>query len=268
MTGPASALYECTVVHRRVRPVPHHLAYRVFAPLLDLDELPRLQRQLRLFGYNRPRLVSFYDRDHGPGDGTELRDWVRQQLQAARLPADGSLRALCFPRIFGYVFNPLTVIYCHNRDGTLAAILYEVNNTFGQRHSYLIPAVADGDGVIRQTCDKRLYVSPFMPMETIYTFRIRPPDQRLAVAIRQSDAGGPLLHAVMTGRRRALSDAALARMLLRYPMMTLTVIAAIHWEAFRLWRKGLPLVSRDPAPVNAVSLSDGGEPLVRTRPSS
>lgn len=249
-----SALYLGTVVHRRLRPVRHRLSYRVFSLLLDLDELPDLDRRLRLFGHNRTALIGFHDRDHGPGDGRPLKPWVEAQLAAAGIAGGGPVRVLCFPRVLGMVFNPLTVYFCHRPDGTLSAILHEVNNTFGQRHSYLIPAETGADGLVRQSCAKGFYVSPFMAMETAYHFRIRPPDDGVSVAIRQTDGAGPVLHASLTAARAPLTDAGLLRAWLHHPLMTAKVVAGIHWEALHLWRKGLRLLPRPPAPATPVTV--------------
>lgn len=254
MDGMASGLYRGTVLHRRLHPVRHRLSYRVFSLLLDLDELPDLGRRLRLFAHNRAAPVSFHDRDHGPGDGRPLKPWVEEQLAAAGIDAGGPVRVLAFPRLWGFVFNPLTVYFCHRPDGTLAALLYEVNNTFGQRHSYLIPAAAGEDGVVRQSCGKGFYVSPFMDMDTRYHFRIRPPAERLSIGIHQTGAAGDLLHASLTAERVPLTDRALVAAVLRHPLMTLKVVAGIHWEALRLWRKGLRLRPRPPAPPAPVTI--------------
>lgn len=268
-----SGLYEGVVVHERLRPVRHSLRYRVFSLLLDMDELDELDRRSRLFARNRFALLSFHDRDHGcgpdaagmdaagNGDGNgdggrrTARRWVDEQLRAAGLPTGGKVLALCFPRVLGYVFNPLTVWFCHAPDGTLGAVLYEVSNTFGQRHSYLLPATAGPDGLVRHGCGKRFYVSPFMDMDMTYDFVVAPPNPGadrdgapLSVTIRQGDADGPTLTAALTVRRRILSDRALASAWLRRPLMTLKVTAGIYWEALHLWRKGLRLRPRPPAP--------------------
>jgi DUF1365 family protein len=259
MTTPAfaSALYTGTVLHRRLKPRQHRLSYRVFSALLDLDELPALDRHLKGFGYNRFAPLAFHDRDHGPGDGKPLRPWVEAELAAGGIDIQGGpIRILCYPRLWGYVFNPLTEYFCFDRKGRLRAVLHEVNNTMGERHCYLIPvsdAEAEG-GVVRQTCDKRFYVSPFIAMETTYHFRIRPPDDRIAVAIQQTDAEGTLLHASFTGRRAPMTDRALAGAIGRHPLMTLKVIVGIHWEALQLWLKGVRLVRRDPAPDRMVTV--------------
>lgn len=259
MSVVGSALYPGRVTHRRLRPVAHRLEYKVFSLLIDVDEIGALDRRLKRFSYNRFNLYSIYDRDFGARDGRPIANYVRGVLRAADLSADGRIRALCYPRILGYVFNPLTVYFCEDRAGRLAAILYEVSNTFGGRHSYLIPVEGDADPV-RQSAAKRFHVSPFMEMDMRYHFRISPPAATVAVAIRQTDAEGPVLNAAFLGERRTLSDAELMRCFRAYPLMTLKVIAGIHWEAARLIAKGLKLRKGARAP-------DGPVTVVRTRPA-
>ncbi len=255
MRAMSSSLYCGRVMHKRVRPVKHKLDYRVFSTLIDLEELPRLDRSLTLFSHNSFNIFSFYDRDYGPGDGSPLRPWVEYHLNEAGINLDGgAIRILCFPRIFGYVFNPLSVYFCYRRSGDLSAVLYEVSNTFGQRHGYLIP-VADGrSDVFQQQCDKRFYVSPFNAVEGFYRFNVKPPTETLAIAINQCDQHGLLLHAAHNARRVPLTNGALVTAFLRYPLMTVKVIGGIHWEALRLWRKGLRLVDRPPPPVQPVTV--------------
>ena len=150
-----STLYVGSVMHRRLRPRRHRLRYRVFWMLLDLDEIDRLPHIFRLFSRNRFNAVSFHDTDHGDGGATPLRAQVERHLAAAGIALDGgAIRLLCMPRIFGYGFNPLSVYFCYERNGLLAAILYEVHNTFGERHSYLIPTGKSADAVIDQKCPK------------------------------------------------------------------------------------------------------------------
>jgi DUF1365 family protein len=254
MTAGAS-LYHGTVLHRRLRPRRHRLAYRVFSLALDLDSLDRMDRESRLFAHNRWNLFSFHDRDHGAGDGSPLRAQVEAHL--ARVGIDlngGTITLLCYPRILGFAFNPLSVYFCRDASGALRAVLHEVNNTFGQRHSYLIPVDDPAASVIRQSCPKDFYVSPFNGVEGTYHFRLVPPGERVAVAIQYEDgAGHPLLHASFTGREQPLSDRALLGAFFRYPLMTLKVVAGIHWEALLLWRKGLRLQTRPAPPSEAVS---------------
>jgi uncharacterized protein len=251
--SPLSSLYIGTVMHRRLRPKPHRLRYRVAWMLLDLDELAELPKKLRLFSYNRRNLVSFFDRDHGDGGGRPLRQQVEAHLREAGIAPDGGpIRLLCMPRIFGCGFNPLSVYFCYRRDGTLAAILYEVHNTFKQRHSYLIQvdrtaAVRPG-ATIDQHCRKGFYVSPFMDMDLRYAFRVVVPDRRVAVAIRTADREGLVLAAALSGDRRALTDASLLRMLASYPLLTLKVIGAIHWHGLKMVLRGFELRPRPRPP--------------------
>jgi DUF1365 family protein len=228
-----SALYEGAVVHVRTRPVRRRLRYRVAQMLLDLEELPRLDRELRWFGYNRAALFSFHDRDHGDGSAN-LRGWVTGKLAAAGCAfRPGAIRLLCMPRVLG-----------HDREGRLAAILYEVNNTFGERHSYVIAVDGAEGSVLRQQCDKAFYVSPFLPMDLLYSFSLRPPADTVSVQVAASDAQGLLLDAWFTGRRRPLGDAQLLAAMARFPLMTLKVLLAIHWEALKIWLSGVPFVPR------------------------
>jgi len=238
-----SALYAGTVVHVRTRPSRHRLRYRLAQTLLDLDELPHLDRTLRAFGYNRSGLFSFHDRDHGDGSG-DLRGWVEKRLaEAGHGLRPGAVRVLCMPRILGHVFNPLSVYFCHDEDGRLGAVLYEVNNTFGERHSYVLAVEGDLHPV-RQHCDKAFHVSPFMPMGLRYDFTLSPPGQSVGVQVCASDGEGLLLDAAFTGQRQTLDDAHLLASLAAYPLMTLKVVAAIHWEALKLWLSGVPLAPR------------------------
>jgi DUF1365 family protein len=257
-TGAFSGLYSGTVVHARLRPTRHRLRYRIFFLLLDLDELPHLR--LRLLAHNRFNLFAFHDRDHGDGGGTALRAQIEVHLRAAGYQVDGgAIRVLAMPCLLGYAFNPLTVYFCHRRDGSLMAVLHEVNNTFGERHSYLLPVEDQGTDVIHQSCMKCFYVSPFMDMAMTYHFRIVPPAARVVVAIETRDADGPVLEAVFAGRRQELTDGALLRAFVAYPLLTLKVVAGIHWEALKLWRKGTRLRPRPLPPANLVTaVAPGG----------
>lgn len=239
----ASALYAGGVVHQRLRPRRHRLERRVFWLLLDLSELDGLDRRLRWFSRNRWNLFSFFDRDHGDGSDRPLREQVEARLAAIGIDlAGGAIRLLTMPRVLGYVFNPISVYYCHAADGRLAAVSYEVSSTFGERHFYDLAVLDDaGNDPFRQSCAKALYVSPFLEMEMRYRFRGRAPGDRVGLTVGCDDAGGPLLTATLWGRRRPLADAALAWAALSYPLLTLKVVAAIHWEALILWLKGVPV---------------------------
>lgn len=248
-----SALYFGRVMHRRLKPVAHRLEYRVFSMLVDLDELDVLDARLKFFSRGRFNLFSFHDRDYGNGAPNDLASHVRGVLVEAGIAAKGPVRLLCYPRMLGYAFNPLAVYYCHDRSGALAAIIYEVRNTFGGKHSYLIPVESDAD-IIRQAADKNFHVSPFMPMDMRYHFRLTRPSDEIAVVIRQTDAEGAVLNAAFTGARAELTDRALLRAFFAYPLMTAKIIAGIHWEAVRLMLKGMKLLKGAPDPAHAVTV--------------
>jgi DUF1365 family protein len=233
----ASAIYNGFVTHTRISPARHSFRYRVFSMLLDLDEIDAIAARSRIFAHNRRGIISFQDKDHG--DGRPLREWLGGTLKDAGMEADGPVRVLCYPRLFGFVFNPISVWFCHAKDGTLAAIVYEVHNTFGERHSYVL-AVQGNGGAVNHGCAKDFYVSPFLSMDCDYAFRIEPPDENVLIAIRESEHGNPVLNAAFSGERQTLSDGNLALALLRHPLMTLKIVCAIHFEAIRLWLKGVP----------------------------
>lgn len=243
----AATLYVGQVMHARMKPVAHRFTYRVMNLLIDLDRLGEADTQSRLFGVNRAALYSFHEKDHGDRDGKSLRAYA--QHRAAEHGIDltgGRVRLLCYPRLLGYAFNPLSVYYCDDAAGGLALLIYEVRNTFGELHSYVLP-MREGDispAGVRQSQAKSFYVSPFIEMPMRYQFRITPPEASVKLRILETDAEGPLLAATFFGERRALNSAALLRACAAFPLLTFKIIAAIHWEALRLWLKGLPLVPR------------------------
>lgn len=249
-----SCLYVGSVAHRRLRPRVHHFRYRVFWLLVDLDELPQLSEKLRLFSHNSPNIFSLYDSDHGDGSAMPLRRQVGRQLGLAGIDlAGGAIRLLCMPRTLGYCFNPLSIYFCYFPDGSLAALIYQVHNTFGGRHSYLI-AVQRDSGAVHQRCRKSLYVSPFMDMNMSYEFRVTGPGERCAVAIGARAPGGPMFLAALAGSREELKDLNLMRRFFTVPAVTMKVMTAIHWEALRLWLKGIRYRSPPAAPASTISI--------------
>ncbi len=260
MTDCSSAIYFCSVTHTRVRPRRHHLRYRLYSLLLDLDELPRVDAALRLFSHNKFNLFSFYDRDFGDGGPEPLRDQVVRHLVAAGIEADGPVRVLAMPRVLGHAFNPISIFFCLAPDGTPRAILYEVHNTFGERHSYLARVAAADVSTARQECAKDFHVSPFMDMDMKYRFRVKLPGDDVRIAITGSDKNGGLISAIQEGRRANMSDATLARAFFSHPFVTLKVVAAIHFEAVKLWLKGIGVRSKPPAPATFVT---HGRPVAR-----
>ena len=247
-------------MHRRLIPFRHRFDYRVFSLLINLDELPLLDRRLAGFSHNGFNLLSFQDRDHGARDGSPLRPWVEAQLHRAGLDFPGGrISLLCFPRILGLVFNPLSIYFCRDDQDRLRAILYEVKNTFGQQHGYLLPVAEahQADDVIVQRQDKAFYVSPFMPMECRYRFRLKEPGERLSIMIRQESAaekGPEMLIASQVATREALTGRSLLAAFLRHPLMSLKIIGGIHWEALRLWRKGAAFHTRPSPPLEDVTV--------------
>jgi DUF1365 family protein len=231
-------LYLGSVMHRRARPQRHRFEYRVFWLVLDLDRLRETASALRLMSIERFNLLSFYARDHADGRDGSLRYKIASLATAAGFAADGPIRLLTMPRVLGYVFNPISAYFCHDAQDRLTAIVWEVSNTFGGRHSYVI-GVDDPDAMLqRQRCPKELHVSPFIGMEIEYRFRVSRRGDRLTIGIADHDRDGLLMSAAMTAERRPLTDRALLAALARAPFETAKVTAAIHWEALRLWLKG------------------------------
>ena len=261
-----SGLYDGVVTHQRLTPRRHRLRYRLFQLLLDLDELPALGRDLRLFGHNRFGLFSLHERDHLAGDGRTLRAQVEAMLRGAGIEhRGGPIRLLCLPRVLGYVFNPLSVFYCHRPSGELAAVVLEVNNTFGERHCYVVEAT--GGEVVRRGCAKTFFVSPFLSLDMTYDFRLAVPGEHATTAILgRGPDGAPIIAAAFSGARRDLTDRALGRAFFSHPLLTLKVVAAIHWEALKLLAKGVRLQPRPVRPAREVTVvRDEAEPL-QSRP--
>jgi uncharacterized protein len=242
-----AALYVGEVMHARLKPMGHRFSYRVMSLLIDLDRLTEADRLSRLFGVNRAALYSFHESDHGARDGSPLRAYTQRCATEHGIDLSGGrVLLLCYPRLLGYAFNPLSVYFCYRASGELALLIYEVRNTFGDIHAYVLP-VKPGEmsrAGVRQQQDKLFYVSPFIEMAMRYHFRVLPPGQRIQLRILETDRDGPLLAATFTGLRRALSTGQLWRAFFALPLVTVKIVAAIHWEALRLWLKGARLVPR------------------------
>lgn len=245
-----SALFAGTVYHKRLRPTVHVLNYRVFSLLLSLEEIDALQKRLWLFSRNRWNLFSFYDKDFGERASETLEAYVHRKLNEANIDEiPAKILLSCYPRICGYTFNPLSLFYCLDSKGDAIAILHEVHNTFGERHTYVLPVSsaqkAQGK-LIRQATDKLLFVSPFAHMNMRYQFSLNLPTQRQVVVIRAHDEQGHLITASYTAQRHNLTASTLLKYFFSVPLLSVKVVVGIHWEALRLWIKKVPWYSHVP----------------------
>ena len=275
----ASTLSVGTVRHRRHRPTPHAFRYRTYHALLDVDELPWLDATVRGFGYNRPAPFGFRDSDHlGDGDQPvreKLAAWL--QAQGVALP-DGPVRVLTNLRVLGHVFDPISWWFCHHLDGSLALVVAEVNNTFGDRTCYLLELESDDrPGVRRASATKRMHVSPFAPVDGLtYRFTFAARGDRLTTHIDVDDVHGRILDATQAGRQVPLTSRRLARVAVTHPLMPLRAVVAIHWQAVKLWCKRVPFHRRPSPPVDdalrprEVAADGGGrsEPSTATAPAN
>ena len=238
-----SCIYNGVVTHKRFKPVKHFLKYKTFSFFIDLDEIEKLDKDNIIFSFNKFNIFSFYNKDHGDRDGKSLKGWVIDNLRKFNINEKiNKIKLLCYPRIFGYVFNPLSIFYCY-QDGELKVVFYEVKNTFNEQHTYIFK-VKDSN-VVTQKCKKKFYVSPFMNMDTYYSFRLLNPNEKLSVSIKQTDKKDTILTAVQTGERKDFNLKQLVINFFRYPLMTIKIISAIHFEALLLWKKGAKYKKRD-----------------------
>lgn len=252
--APDAELLTGVVMHHRLRPKEHRFSYGVFYLRLRLSALERVGN--RLFAINRFNLASFHYRDHGARDGTHPLAWVRALLQREGLAcADGEVWLQCFPRVLGYVFNPVSFWFCEDRDGRLRAVLAEVNNTFGETHCYLLTRPGNEPIESDTTLEARkvFHVSPFFPVSGGYRFRFNRTASARTARLDYHDQQGPLLLTRIAGRAEPLSALRLARAFIGHPLMTITVIARIHWQALRLWMMRTPFHSKPVAPLEKVS---------------
>ena len=252
----SSCIYSGFVIHKRFIPKKHFFSYKTFSLFIDLNELEILQKKIKFFSYNKFNVLSFYNVDHGPRDGSSLTDWVKKILNKADINIGaGSIKLLCYPRFYGYVFNPLSIFYCYDEGLKLKAILYEVKNTFNEQHTYVFSNSSSSD-LIFNKCEKKFYVSPFIEMDTFYNFRLLKPGKILKVYIKQNDMTGVLLSACQVGKRLEMSSKNLFLQFIRHPLMSFKVILAIHFEAFRLWAKGVKHVKKKVKIKNNLSIEN------------
>ncbi|MFZ4786823.1 MAG: DUF1365 domain-containing protein [Beijerinckiaceae bacterium] len=247
----AGWLYDCVVGHARLKPVGHRFRYHVYNLLIDLDRLDAADRSSGLFSVGSFNLLSFNAKDHGSRDGQPLREWADGLFAQAGLDTTGGrMLLLCYPRVLGLVFDPLSIYYAYDNHGQLRGVIYEVRNTFGEHHSYVAP-VQDGEmsqAGLKQSRTKQFYVSPFNDLAMRYLFRLRPPTESLNVRILEVDQDGPLLSATVSGTKSALSTKNILKAFFLVPLLPFKVVIGIHWEAVRLFIKGLRMQPKPPAP--------------------
>jgi DUF1365 family protein len=239
-----SCIYSGNVIHKRFKPKEHFFKYKVFSLLIDLSELNELDNKLKFFSLNKFNLISFYEKDHGERDGSSLLSWVKLNLSINNISTENiKIKLLCYPRILGYVFNPLSIFFIYDKNENLISILYEVKNTFGEQHTYLFKVEGENK-LIQNNCSKKFHVSPFIEMNCNYFFKILNPGENLSVIIDQHDKEGKILFASQDGKRSDLTTKNLINSYLKHPLMTFKIISAIHFEAFKLWIKGIKFVKK------------------------
>ncbi len=238
-----SKIYTGKVIHKRFKPKEHYFKYNVFSLLIDLNELEEINKYIKFFSYNKFNIISFYDKDHGDRDGSSIKLWVKKNLRnIGIMTEDISIKLLCYPRIFGYVFNPLSTYFIYNKHSELISIFYEVKNTFGEQHTYIFKA--QDEKTVQNKCKKKFYVSPFIEMDCEYHFKTLNPREQLSVVINQNDKDGKLLFASQDGISKDFNNKNLIVSYLSHPLMTFKIIGAIHYEAFKLWVKRIKLIAK------------------------
>ena len=239
-----SSIYNGTVIHKRFKPKKHFFKYSVFSLFIDLSELNQLDNSIKFFSFNKFNLISFFEKDHGDRDGSSLIKWVKKNLNENNISSENiKIKLLCYPRIFGYVFNPLSVFFIYNSKNKLISILYEVKNTFGEQHTYIFK-VEDDLNLFQHNCSKKFHVSPFIEMNCNYFFRILKPGEKISVIIDQYHTNEKILYASQDGKRVDFNSKELLKSYLKHPLMTFKIISAIHYEAFKLWTKGIKFISK------------------------
>tara|TARA_B100000123_G_scaffold63674_1_gene44786 strand:+ start:558 stop:1316 length:759 start_codon:yes stop_codon:yes gene_type:complete len=250
-----SCIYNGTVIHKRFKPKIHFFKYKVFSLLIDLSELNNLDKKIGFFSYNKFNLISFFDKDHGDRDGSSVINWVKKNLKENDVNCENiRIKLLCYPRILGYVFNPLSIFYVYDKNDKLISLLYEVKNTFGEQHTYIFKIKENN--LLKHNCEKKFHVSPFIEMNCSYFFRTLKPADKISIIIDQYQLNEKILYASQDGKRTDFTTSELIKSYLKHPLMTFKVIAAIHFEAFKLWTKGIKFIQKKFKIKNNISIEN------------
>ena len=250
-----SIIYNGKVIHKRFKPKKHFFKYKVFSLLIDLSELEKLDKKINFFSYNKFNLISFFDKDHGDRDGSSVINWVKKNLKENDVNCENiRIKLLCYPRILGYVFNPLSIFYVYDKNDKLISLLYEVKNTFGEQHTYIFKIKENN--LLQHNCEKKFHVSPFIEMNCSYFFRTLKPADKISIIIDQYQLNEKILYASQDGKRTDFTTSELIKSYLKHPLMTFKVIAAIHFEAFKLWTKGIKFIQKKFKIKNNISIEN------------
>lgn len=262
-----SCLYQSRVAHARFAPRRHAFEYTVFYCWIDLDELPELDRQSKLFAANRFALYSFHESDHlGSSAGNLKRDITRWcEQHGVTLPHDCRIRILTLPRFLGYLFNPVSFIYCYDEQENLLCAIAEVGNTFGEKKLYLIPKRESSPQVALARMPKQFYVSPFSDLDVEFEFELTTPTDDLHVRVDDFENGNKVLVSSLAGQRRPFSTGQLAKLTAFCPAVTAKVIFLIHWQAFLLWLKGCRWFAKSDRPESQTNVLNPHPSIARTR---
>ncbi|MCI3208095.1 MULTISPECIES: DUF1365 domain-containing protein [Pandoraea] len=250
---PAVWLLRGHVMHERLHPVGHAFVYPMFQVACDLDQTET--SRTAWFAWDRWRALSLKSSDYGPHDGSALLPWIRARLAEAGIPADGTIWLQTVPRMAGYAFNPVSFWYCHDREGQLRALYADVRNTFGQHHGYLLGTEDHGPirGDTRLVCRKAFHVSPFCDVEGQYEFRIRREGTLWSVTIDYRVGDAIRLRTAIAMQAEPFTGKRVMRAVIAQPLNAINVVLRIHWQALRLWCKGVPFFGKTPPSLSATS---------------